>query len=272
MQNSAFHKTRMAPTPSGYLHLGNAYSFLLTKEIAERTGAKILLRIDDLDAQRLRKEYAEDIFETLSFLEINYDEGPKNYSEYEDAFSQQHRQHLYAAAFTQLADSNLVFACSCSRSDLEKDSCNCVNKNIPLTETGIAWRLKTRTETVSVKTFDKGNIPAALPGEMKNFIVRKKDGDPSYQLASLIDDVHFGIDLVVRGEDLWNSTLAQLYLAEKLNISSFAATVFFHHPLFRDEKGNKLSKSAGSLSVKELIKNGLGREDILQMAATNHPK
>jgi glutamyl-tRNA synthetase len=86
-----FAQTRIAPTPSGYLHLGNAYSFLLTKALAKKHGAKILLRIDDLDRDRYRPEYVEDIFATLDFLEIKIDQGPKNSKEMESTWSQVHR-------------------------------------------------------------------------------------------------------------------------------------------------------------------------------------
>ena len=264
--NKYFYKTRIAPTPSGYLHLGNAYSFLLTKEIANKTGAKILLRIDDLDEERTRALYIQDIFDTLEFLEIKYDEGPRNYGEYKNEYSQLHRGPLYEAALKQLADSGLVYACSCSRTQLGTEDCNCSTKSIPLNTPDTAWRLFTDdTNEIAVHSFDKGIIKATLPAEMKHFIVRKKDGRPSYQLASLIDDQHFGIDLVVRGDDLWPSTLGQLFLADKLNIASFINTTFQHHHLLKDENSGKLSKSGGGLSIHALRKEGKTLKDILGM-------
>jgi glutamyl-tRNA synthetase len=93
-------------------------------------------------------------------------------------------------------------------------------------------------------------ITTPLPDEMKNFMVRRKDGVPAYQLASLVDDLHFGIDFIVRGADLWPSTLAQHYLAKQLGEASFSAIRFYHHPLLKNEQGEKLSKSAGAFSVK----------------------
>ena len=265
MNANHFYKTRIAPTPSGYLHLGNAYSFLLTKEIADKTGAKILLRIDDLDEERTRALYIQDIFDTLEFLEIKYDEGPRNYGEYKNEYSQLHRGPLYEAALKQLADKVLVYACSCSRTQLESEVCRCSTKNIPLNATDTAWRLFTDDTEIAVKTFDKSPIKATLPSDMKDFIVRKKDGRPSYQLASLLDDMHFGIDLIVRGADLWDSTLAQLFLAGKLNIASFMKTTFHHHHLLNDKNSGKLSKSAGALSIHALRKEGKTLSDILQM-------
>src|SRR5688500_4640510 len=119
MPELKFVKTRIAPTPSGYLHAGNALSFILTKALAERTGAKILLRIDDLDQERVRKEYVQDIFDTLDFLGIEWHEGPRNYEDYKNHYSQQHRMDHYTSALQQLLEKNAVFSCTCSRSMLD---------------------------------------------------------------------------------------------------------------------------------------------------------
>jgi glutamyl-tRNA synthetase len=112
-----------------------------------------------------------------------------------------------------------------------------------------------------------GKRTLPFPAEMKDFVVRKKDGFPAYQLASLADDIYFKVDLVVRGEDLQNSTLAQLYLAGVLGAGAFSGSVFHHHVLLRS--GNeKLSKSAGDTSIQELRKQGKKPGEIWQMAAT----
>src|SRR5579863_8142302 len=118
----SFSKTRIAPTPSGFLHLGNALSFAITAAIAERTNAKILLRIDDLDRERVRKEYVQDIFDTLNFLEIPWHEGPRNFSEYETEYSQIHRLKWYQTALEQLKNSGQVFACNCSRAQIRANN------------------------------------------------------------------------------------------------------------------------------------------------------
>jgi len=95
-------------------------------------------------------------------------------------------------------------------------------------------------------------IETELPAEMDNFVVRKKDGFPAYQLTSVIDDLHYGVDQIVRGVDLWHSTLAQHQLAVALGRDDFKNITFYHHPLINDAMGNKLSKSAGATSVKYL--------------------
>ena len=108
-----YNRTRIAPTPSGFLHLGNVLSFAITAALAERAGAKILLRIDDIDQARADKQYVQDIFDTLNFLEIPWHEGPRNVKQFEDQYSQLHRMGLYNEALTQLQGSKLVYACNC---------------------------------------------------------------------------------------------------------------------------------------------------------------
>ena len=110
--------TRMAPTPSGYLHIGNIFSFLLTREIADRLGGKVLLRIDDLDALRSKATYIQDIFETLRFLRIVYEEGPLNEEDFFLNYTQKIRSASYTAFLELPAVKNMVFACTCSRKDL----------------------------------------------------------------------------------------------------------------------------------------------------------
>src|SRR5258708_1423737 len=100
--NAGFYKTRLAPTPSGYLHLGNAFSFALTASLAVRNSAKLLLRIDDLDGARAKPEFVRDIFSTLDFLEIDWDEGPDDPDELDRLFSQRLRMRLYEDALDQL--------------------------------------------------------------------------------------------------------------------------------------------------------------------------
>lgn len=263
-----FNKTRIAPTPSGYLHLGNVLSFSITAALAKKTGAKILLRIDDLDRARVNKEYIQDIFDTLNFLGIPWDEGPRNLVEYENEYSQLHRIDLYKKALEELKQSWAVFACTCSRSQIRLNNQNdvypgtCRDKNLPLDTKDASWRLKTAgAGEISVKSLT-GTIQADLPAQMQDFIVRKKDGYPAYQLTSVVDDLYFGVDLIVRGEDLRPSTLAQLYLSSVLHYGAFQKNTFFHHALLSEHGGKKLSKSAGDTSIKYLREQGKKPEDI----------
>lgn len=264
-QQPTFSKTRIAPTPSGYLHLGNVLSFALTAALAHKTGAKILLRIDDLDRQRIKDEYVQDVFDTLNFLEIPWHDGPLSLQEYKSEWSQIYRLELYHKALDRLKTHGYLYACTCSRTSTIP--CTCYNKHFGFNEPGCNWRLKTTDEELSVKTYPNQTICAKQPADMQNFVVRKKDGGPAYQLASLCDDLHFGVDLIVRGQDLWPSTLAQLQLAKKLRFDPFLNATFYHHPLLMASANQKLSKSAGDTSVKYLRESGKTASEIYGMIA-----
>jgi glutamyl/glutaminyl-tRNA synthetase len=261
-----YTKTRIAPTPSGYLHLGNVLSFAFTLTLAQINGAKVLLRIDDLDRERANQLYIQDIFDTLSFLQIPYDEGPRDINGFEANYSQLHRMDQYNQALDKLRSDALVYACTCSRKQI--NNCECYAKHIPLNTLDASWRLITNNDMLAVKDYNGNVIHAALPDDMKNFIVKKKDGFPAYQLTSVIDDLFYGIDLVVRGEDLWPSTLAQHALASAIGKGDeFGKVSFYHHHLIKDASGEKLSKSAGSTSIKYLRENGKSPAEIWGLVA-----
>lgn len=266
------NKTRFAPTPSGYLHLGNVLSFLITASLAKKHAAKTLLRIDDLDQNRVRKEYIQDIFDTLDFLEIPYDEGPKSTVEFIQDYSQLNRLSIYKAYIHELKEKNLVFSCDCSRKTLLKKhpnghyTGNCRVRGLPLNKKQTALRLITDSkQTVCIKSYIDAQRVHKLPDAMDFFMVQKKDGYPSYQLASMLDDIYFDVDLVVRGIDLWPSTLAQVYLSNQfIQTQNFGQTIFYHHPLYKKD-GEKLSKSNGSYAIRQMIKAGIKKEGIYRM-------
>jgi glutamyl-tRNA synthetase len=266
----SFYKTRIAPTPSGFLHAGNAYNFLRTVALAQQSGARVLLRIDDIDRDRYRPAYVNDIFETLDFLGIRWQEGPQHIDDFDRTWSQRHRHHLYLQALERLKQQQLVFACTCSRP--QSAACTCLQKSLPLDTPGASWRLLTDDSPVEVKTVDGKIITAPLPPEMACFAVRRKDALPAYQLCSVVDDLHFGIDLIVRGADLWPCTLAQHFLARQLGEASFSRICFHHHPLLTNEKGEKLSKSAGAYSVKQWRESGRPLATYVQYLNTLLPK
>lgn len=257
----AFRKTRIAPTPSGFIHTGNAFSFALTAALAQRTGAAIFLRIDDLDRERAGRKYIDDIFESLDFLRIPWQEGPAGTADFEAHYSQVHRMGIYRKALARLREEGRVYACTCSRAEVLRNhpegiyNGSCRTKNIPLDDGNACWRLHTAPDAqVRMKCADGSFTTETLPAVMHNVVIRRKDGLPAYQLTSVLDDVYYGIDLVVRGEDLLPSTLVQLYLAELLGLQQFKATAFYHHALLRDNKGRKLSKSEGDTSLRYLRK------------------
>lgn len=246
---------RLAPTPSGFLHAGNAVNFTLNWLAARlHPGARVLLRIDDLDADRKRPEYVQDIFDTLNWLGLDWDEGPRGPDDFEKNWSQHLRLPLYFGALDELRETGCLFACGKSRRDLEpfqgKYPPQFRNQGLSPDDPNVAWRIRT---------------PEGFP--LPDFIVRRRDGIPAYQLASVVDDLHFGISHVIRGADLQESTAAQLFLAECLNRRNFARVQFLHHPLLRDDTGMKLSKSAGASTLQQWRAEGRPAEQVFKQAA-----
>ena len=263
---NSYHNTRIAPTPSGFLHVGNILSFAITSAMAQKDNAKVFLRIDDLDQARASDKYVQDIFDTLNYLEMPWDRGPNNVQDFRDNWSQASRMGLYHDALTRLCDKGLVFACTCSRQQVKNSQpCACLGRHIPLDTKNAAWRLITGTNKLEIGNYNGQITQTALPPEMQNFIIRRRDGIPAYQLASVVDDLYYNIELIVRGQDLWSSTIAQHELALALDESRFSRIKFYHHPLLLEESGQKLSKSAGSTSIKYLRENGRKPSDIYTM-------
>jgi glutamyl/glutaminyl-tRNA synthetase len=272
-------KTRLAPTPSGFLHLGNGASFVATWALARAFSGQILLRIDDLDAERMRPEYIEDIFRTLDWLGLDWDEGPFSVADFSQNWSQHLRLDVYEKALSDLKETGNLYACNCSRKDIRLNSINGLypntcreNRLLELEKTAnyeknTAWRIRVEeNKCVDIRSGNFKNFPNVIAAplrinafsddfhvdlsqKMGDFIVRQKKGLPSYQLASLMDDVFFNINFIVRGEDLLHSTAAQIFLAEQLNQTDFLNTNFWHHPLITDADGSKLSKSEGAASL-----------------------
>jgi glutamyl-tRNA synthetase len=137
---------------------------------------------------------------------------------------------------------------------------------MPLNKHESAWRINTLDadflDYIAYPTTPKS---ALIPEEASCYVVRKKDLLPAYQLTSLLDDLHFGVDLIVRGQDLFTSTLAQLDLARILGKEEFAKTTFYHHPLLKGPDQSKLSKSAGAYSIRQLRQDGKTLADLFQL-------
>jgi glutamyl-tRNA synthetase len=262
------YRGRLAPTPSGLLHQGNLLVFAVAWQQCRIAGGKLLLRIDDMDTARRRPAYINDIFSQLNWLGIDWDEGPQNEAEYIASWQQIHRLELYEAALHQLAAKNLVYPCGCSRQQLHKLPLlehRCREKNIHQAQAGDAWRLRL-PENLTIDFTDTftGKCTVALTKHMPDFVVRKKDGKPAYQICSLVDDLHFNINHIVRGQDLLASTAAQLHLADLLGLGTFKQTHWLHLPLVVDANGNKLSKSQNASPLAEARKKGMKAAEFWQ--------
>ncbi len=256
--------TRLAPTPSGFLHVGNVVNLLLTAWLARISAGRLVLRIDDFDIGRARPEYIQDIFSTLEWLGIEADEGPRDADEFRADWSMSARTDRFRAALTTLRDSHptRVFVCRCSRRELSASSrcvAGCPDATHALLPGDSVVRLRVdEQQTVSVAGQIRGVPPA-------DHVLWRRDDLPSYQLGSLVTDIDLGVNAVVRGEDLRDSSALQVHLASLLGRDSFATADFRHHRLLTAPDGQKLSKSAGA-QARPLTRDAALRDQVAAWA------
>lgn len=252
MNNRSSVCGRFAPSPTGRMHLGNVFSALLSWLSARAQGGTWLLRIEDIDPQRSRHEYADMLMDDLQWLGLEWDGEP---------CWQSRRGDIYARYLQQLTDAGLIYPCYCTRADIlatqaphesdgrvvYKGTC----RNLPPgSRTGpAALRMKVPEEGRGIVTFTDGHYgthTVDLTTQCGDFIVRRKDGAWAYQLAVVVDDALMGINEVVRGRDLLLSSPQQIYLAQQLG---FTPPRFTHLPLLCNTAGQRLSKRDKSLDM-----------------------
>ena len=259
------HRTRIAPTPSGLLHAGNGVAFLLTARIASMYNATLRLRIDDLDLERARPTYMEDIFESLAWLGITCTDGPRDVADHERAHSQVLRIGKYVEHIGTLKEQGDLYACSCSRSEWRantrgRNDCGCRHKDIDFADADATWRVHLPADAVVRMEQLNGTARMLAPASLiPDPVIRQRASDggrPAYQIASLIDDVDHGTTIIVRGEDLLPSTACQLYLADRLGLERFKQVRFVHHALITDDQGQKLSKTEGAEALQSIRVQG----------------
>ena len=248
-------KGRFAPSPTGRMHLGNVFSALLSWLSAKAAGGTWLLRIEDIDPQRSRQDYADLIMDDLRWLGLTWDEGP---------YYQSRRGDIYSQCLERLTAKGLTYPCYCTRADIlatqaphesdgrvvYKGTC----RNLPPgSRTGpAATRMMVPPEGEATVTFTDGHYgprSVDLATQCGDFIVRRKDGAWAYQLAVVADDALMGVTEVVRGRDLLLSSPQQIYLARELG---FTPPRFTHLPLLCNTSGQRLSKRDRSLDMGEL--------------------
>lgn len=237
--------TRIAPTPSGFLHAGNRLNFRLTAALAAEVGAELALRIDDADASRYRREYAEDVFETLHAMGIAWTVGPRDVDDFEAHWSQRARTEYYRAELAEAIGRGLpVYACACPRTAQRGPATDgCVGGCRQL---GLALKPETTALRVAVEpgvVIPVGADAVRLADHMGDFVVWRRDDLPAYQVVSMIEDRDLGTTHIVRGRDLLPSSAAQSYLAAWFAADSVAAATYVHHDLLVDASGAKISKS-----------------------------
>ncbi|MDR2099484.1 MAG: hypothetical protein LBP40_01485 [Campylobacteraceae bacterium] len=237
--------TRIAPTPSGYIHAGNALNFILTYILAKHIGAKIELRIDDIDQNRSKKEFIDDIFKTLRKLGIVWDIGAKDTDDFLQNYSFGRKQEAIFAELTDIVKANpdYFYICKCPRDKPCNGGCGALGLELTKNKTALKMRIKDKLiVTLGSRSVDLGKA-------VGDVTMWQKEGFASYQFASLFSDEEHGTNLIVRGYDLFNSSALQLYMAKVFGFKSFLKATFIHHPLILDEKGGKLSKTKGSSSA-----------------------
>ncbi len=264
------YRGRLAPTPTGLLHLGHAATFFTVCERACAAGAMPALRIEDLDAARCKPEFVEAAIEDLRWLGLAWQGGP---------VFQSHRRDLYLDAWRRLRDRDLIYPCARSRKDVgraalaphEDEPVFPVAWRAPAGSarawtqpTGINWRFRVPDERVLA--FDDarlGRIERIAGRDFGDFLVWNRDDVPAYELAVVVDDAAMGITEVVRGEDLLTSTCRQLLIYEALGV---APPGFHHCPLVRDQSGRRLAKRDAALGIRALRAAGKSPADVLSLA------
>jgi glutamyl-tRNA synthetase len=279
---SPVYRGRLAPSPTGLLHLGHARTFWTAQERAHaahsaglRQAGGLLLRNDDLDTARCRPEFVTAMIEDMRWFGLHWEE---------PMVSQSERIPLYRAALARLHAAGLIYPCTCSRRDVQQAATaphettdeplypgTCRPENLPpgspllaprppAQGDGMNWRLRVPDgESLSFGDGHFGAQQAVAGRDFGDFLVWRKDDMPSYQLACVVDDAAMGITEVVRGADLMRSTFRQLLLFRALGL---AEPGFHHCPLVNDEAGVRLAKRHDALALRTLREQGRSPEEL----------
>ncbi len=257
--------TRIAPSPTGALHLGNARTFLANWALARQNGWKIVLRIDDLDGPRVKPGADLDAIEILQWLGIDWDDGP---------FYESSCLHHYRDYLIELAARGQIYPCNCTRKQIEAACLSAPHADQhelrypgtcrpeiesafdfeSLKGTGVAWRLRVPDKSIQFADQVAGHQTCNVQQQVGDFLVTSKEGIASYQLACVVDDSIAGISDVVRGDDLIASTPRQTILAELLG---FPPVRYWHIPIVVGSDGRRLAKRHGDTTIAFYRKNGV---------------
>ncbi len=226
------YRGRFAPSPSGPLHFGSLVAALGSWLRARAAGGRWLVRIEDLDRARCSPRWTTDILATLAAFGLEADE---------PVVLQSARESLYEAALARLREAGHAYPCACSRSDLEAFAGLHPQSCVRTAEAGqpVAWRLRVPDGRIAFDDRVCGPVEQALRGSVGDFVLRRANGEYTYQLAVVVDDAAQGISEVVRGADLLDSTPRQILLRNLLGLPD---TGWLHLPLVLDAAGRKLAK------------------------------
>jgi glutamyl-tRNA synthetase/glutamyl-Q tRNA(Asp) synthetase len=253
--------SRFAPAPTGYLHLGHVLNAMLVWQMTHARGGRVLVRIEDHDRERCRKEFEDAILEDLAWLGFEASEPPVRQSD---------RGPIYVAALERLREQDLVYACACSRLQIASASPEsteerrypgtCADKGLP-DAPGLGVRVRLAPSVEQFVDLRHGPIEQRPSEQCGDLLVRDRLGNWTYQFAAAVDDLEQGVTLVIRGEDLLASTGRQIQLARLLGRQH--PPEFLHHALLMKTPTQKLSKSDRDTGIRELRKKGWSAADVL---------
>jgi glutamyl/glutaminyl-tRNA synthetase len=269
------YRGRLAPSPTGCLHLGHGQTFWIAYRRAQQHRGTLVFRNEDLDAARCRSDYLSAIIDDLRWLGISWQEGP-DCGGASGPYHQSQRGPLYRAAFQSLRDAGVLYPCTCSRQDVLRalraphagedepiypGTCRPPARGLAPVPTGkVNWRFRTPDgESVRFDDGYQGPQQFTAGTDFGDFVVWRHDDSPSYQLAVVVDDAAMGITEVVRGADLLRSTARQLLLYRALRQQ---APSFYHCPLVTDATGQRLAKRHDALSLQKLRADGARPEEL----------
>ncbi len=283
------YRGRIAPTPTGFLHLGHARTFWVAwKRAADRRNAQLVYRIEDLDPQRCKTEFIGAATRDLEWLGLAWAEGPPArdpFGPYQQ--SERHQTGYYKQAWGRLLAEGKIYPCCRSRKDIARatlaphEEDELVEPMFPVewrpalgtgqeaTEPGESnWRFRVPVgRRVTVEDINLGFRSFVAGEDFGDFLVWRRDGVPSYELAVVVDDIAMQITEVVRGEDLLLSTARQFLIYEALGAQPPA---FFHCPLMRDETGKRLAKRHEALSLKTIRESEATADPYIQQFARDY--
>jgi glutamyl/glutaminyl-tRNA synthetase len=277
------YRGRIAPSPTGLLHLGHAATFWTAYRRSIAASGTLVLRVEDLDPQRSKAEFAEAAIDDLRWLGIRWQEGWDAGGPY-GPYLQSARHAMYLDALQELITRGLVYPCRCSRRDLVQLA-QAPHDDEPMypgtcrpgfnsagsaaledfSRMGVNWRFRVPDgEAIEFHDGHFGRQRFVAAEDFGDFLVWRKDGVPAYQLAVAVDDAGMAITEVVRGADLLKSTARQILLCRRLGLPEPA---WYHCPLITDERGQRLAKRHDALSLRALRASGMKPDDVLRMAA-----
>jgi glutamyl/glutaminyl-tRNA synthetase len=262
------YRGRLAPSPTGHLHLGHARTFWIAQQRAHASGGVLALRNEDLDGSRATLQFVADMIEDLKWFGFEWQEGPDCGGPF-GPYDQSERMPLYREALEQLRVSGAIYRCSCSRKDVQAiahapdagedaepiypGTCRSRSDSDVRSSTS-NWRFRVPDgKNISFLDGHYGPQSFIANRDFGDFVVWRHDGVPAYQLAVVVDDAAMHITEVVRGADLMKSTARQLLLYRALGLEPPS---FYHCPLVKDEAGIRLAKRHEALSLRTLRERG----------------